>query len=256
MEEQPPATQKAKWGPAAAIIVSVVVYFASQLLGGIVISLVALQLHHDPNQAEIWFRGNVWAQFLFVVTAEVLTLSLLHIFLRRREATFRDLGLSRPKPKYAIYAVLGFGFYIAVYFIALAVIIALLPSLNTEQKQELGFNTAAHGSALWLIFVSLVILPPIVEEIVARGFLYGGLRTKLKPAGAALITSGIFALPHLAEGGSSGVLWVAGIDTFILSLVLCYLREKTGSLWPSIGVHMLKNGLAFVVLFNVVQYLR
>ena len=39
------------------------------------------------------------------------------------------------------------------------------------------------------------------------------------------------------------------LDTFILSLVLIYLREKTGGLWASITLHAFKNGVAFVALF-------
>jgi membrane protease YdiL (CAAX protease family) len=32
-------------------------------------------------------------------------------------------------------------------------------------------------------------------------------------------------------------------------MVLAYLREKTGSLWPPIGLHALKNFVAFMALF-------
>ncbi|MGH7237402.1 MAG: CPBP family glutamic-type intramembrane protease [Candidatus Saccharimonadales bacterium] len=42
---------------------------------------------------------------------------------------------------------------------------------------------------------------------------------------------------------------MAGVDTFILSTVLCYLREKTGRLYAGIGVHALKNFVAFAALF-------
>ena len=56
---------------------------------------------------------------------------------------------------------------------------------------------------------------------------------------------------HLAEGGAAGPLWIGFIDTFILSLVLCYLRVKTGSLWAGITLHALKNGIAFVALFVI-----
>jgi membrane protease YdiL (CAAX protease family) len=66
---------------------------------------------------------------------------------------------------------------------------------------------------------------------------------------AALLTSAIFAAAHLPEGGSGGPLYIAAIDTFILSLVLIYLRIKTGNLWASITLHALKNGVAFVALF-------
>jgi len=66
---------------------------------------------------------------------------------------------------------------------------------------------------------------------------------------ATLVTSLLFAVPHLLEGGSGGLLYVAGLDTFILSLFLVYLREKTGGLWSSMILHAIKNGTAFMVLF-------
>ena len=66
---------------------------------------------------------------------------------------------------------------------------------------------------------------------------------------SALATSALFATPHLFESGSGGLLWIAGLDTFVLSLVLCYLRERTGRLWAGVGVHMLKNSIAFVSLY-------
>ena len=54
---------------------------------------------------------------------------------------------------------------------------------------------------------------------------------------------------HLPEGGAAGPLYIAAIDTFILSLFLIYLREKTGSLWSSMTLHATKNGVAFMVLY-------
>jgi membrane protease YdiL (CAAX protease family) len=139
--------------------------------------------------------------------------------------------------------------------VILSVAKALVPSLNLEQKQELGFDMATTGKNLLPIFVSLVILPPVVEEIVTRGFLYTNLRSRVAIVPAAIITSILFAAAHLGEA-SDGLLWVAAIDTFVLSMVMCHLREKTGSLWPSMGVHFIKNGLAFFVLFNILGVIR
>jgi membrane protease YdiL (CAAX protease family) len=93
------------------------------------------------------------------------------------------------------------------------------------------------------------VLPPIVEETVFRGFIFTGLRGKLKFVWAAVLTSLLFATAHLEFGSGKPLLWVAGLDTFTLSLALCYLREKTGSLWPGILLHALKNGVAFLSLF-------
>jgi hypothetical protein len=105
-----------------------------------------------------------------------------------------------------------------------------------------------------MAFVSLVLLPPIVEEIVFRGFVFTGLRKKMKFTAATIITSLLFAGPHLLAS-SEGLLWVAGVDTLVLSFVLCYLRERTGALWAPMAVHGLKNALAFVLLLSGVAAL-
>ena len=125
----------------------------------------------------------------------------------------------------------------------------LFPSLNVHQKQQLGFQDASGGLKLALTFVSLCVLPPLVEETVFRGFMFTTLRGKLKFVWAALITSLIFASAHLEFGSGQPLLWVAALDTFTLSMVLCYLRQKTDSLWPGILLHSLKNCIAFVTLF-------
>ncbi len=252
MEED--VKQPKLYGPLATIVIAVFIYFASQLAAGILISILPLFRHWSIAQTTDWLTGNVWATFAFVVMVEAVTLWLVYLFLKPRQASFRLLGLDKPKLAYAEYALAAFAVYFVLYLVGLAIAKALVPSLNLEQKQELGFNAGARGVELLPVFISLVVLPPLVEEIVARGFLFGGLRTKLPFAGAAIITSALFAGAHLGEA-SSGLLWVAAVDTFILSLVLCYLREKTGSLWPGIGLHGLKNALAFIILFNIFQYL-
>jgi hypothetical protein len=92
-------------------------------------------------------------------------------------------------------------------------------------------------------------LPPFAEEIMFRGFLFSGLKKKLPVIWAALFTSLLFAVPHLLESGSGGLLWIAGIDTFILSMVLCWLRQKTDRLYAGMGLHALKNFIAFATLY-------
>src|SRR3989344_1552365 len=105
---------------------------------------------------------------------------------------------------------------------------------------------AVLGVDRLLAFVGLVILPPLAEEILIRGYLYSGLRRSLAFAPAALFTSLLFGLAHLELGAAAAPLWIAAINTFVLSLVLVYLREKAGSLWPPIMVHSLNNLVAFI----------
>jgi len=138
------------------------------------------------------------------------------------------------------------GPYYVFLLLVVVVLSASIPSLNVMQKQELGFDSITNGFLLSLTFVSLVVLPPIVEEIAMRGFLYTGLRKWLPKVVSALIVSGLFGAAHLAEGGSAGPLWIGAIDTFTLSLFLVSLREVTGNLWAGITLHAVKNLIAFV----------
>jgi membrane protease YdiL (CAAX protease family) len=58
-----------------------------------------------------------------------------------------------------------------------------------------------------------------------------------------VFTSAIFGFAH----GQ----WNVGVDTFALSLALCYLAYKTNSLWPSVLLHSLKNLIAFILVFVI-----
>lgn len=250
-ETAKPATNS----PLRTILITVGVFFAAQLIGGILISLIPFSLGWSEARTSTWLRDSSWAQFLFVVFVEAATLRLLWEFMKRQKLTWRSIGFNRPKLKYLGPALGGFAVYFALYIGGLVAISMLIPSLDLDQEQQLGFDKTTTGLSLLPIFISLVILPPLVEEIVARGFLYTGLRSNLPKFTAAVITSVLFAAAHLGAA-ESGLLWVAAIDTFVLSMVMCHVREKSGSLWPPIGMHFLKNGLAFFVLFNIAQYFR
>lgn len=243
------------YSPLLTVIIAIGVFLGSQFVAGFIVSLYPLINGWDKAKTASWFDNNVWVTFFYVAIVESLTLYAIHFFLKRRGASFRTLGINKPVPKYLGYTLLGFVAYLVLYIAGILAAKALFQGLNLEQKQEIGFSTATTGIGLVPIFITLVILAPIAEEIVVRGFLFGGLRSRLAFTAAALIASLLFAVAHLGMA-KEGLLWPAAIDTFILSLVLCYLREKTGSLWPSIGVHMLKNALAFIVLFNIMQYIR
>lgn len=246
---QPQTTGKLSWGPIAAILFTVGVYFASQILGGLLVSVYPLIRSWNNQQTTQWLAHSNYAQFIFVAIVEAITVGLIWLFLKNRHASWHQLGLKKAQLVDIAYALSGFGVYFLTYMGVFALVQRFVHGVNTSQKQELGFNTNATGLALAAVFVSLVLLPPIVEEIVARGFLYTGLRSKLPKIIAAIITSVLFAAAHLQIGNGNGLLWVAALDTLILSFVLVYLREKTDSLWASIFLHMLKNSIAFVSLF-------
>jgi membrane protease YdiL (CAAX protease family) len=248
-QDTPTQTQSKTWGPVAAVVVTIGTYFAAQIAGGILVTLIALGLKGNETSAQSWLTGSIAGQFLFIFTVEALSVASVYSFLKSRGLTLRAVGLIK-KPRWldAGYVFVGFGLYMVLNQVVTRLVEVGAPNLDQSQKQSIGFDNA-HGSSLVLVFISLVILPPIVEEIMTRGFLYSGLKTKLPKVIAALLTSILFATAHLELGSGSAPVWSAALDTFTLSLILVYLYEKTGRLWASIGLHMLKNFVAFLYLF-------
>ena len=92
-----------------------------------------------------------------------------------------------------------------------------------------------------MAFLTLVVIAPVAEETIFRGYLLGKLRKFVPVWLAILATSVLFGAVHGA--------WNLAIDTFALSVVMSLLRQNTGSLWASILLHMTKNGIAFYILF-------
>lgn len=236
------------WDPVQSIILTIGVYLSSQFVASLLLLSLPLVFGLSNAQLENWLDGAV-GQFVFIFLIEGLVLLALWGLLHLKKSSFTDIGLSWPRFKDIGLAVLGFGVYFLIYLLIAAVAKLIFPSLDFQQEQQIGFDTTHANWELILVFFSLVIMPPLVEEILARGFLYTGLKTKLPIWRATIITSVLFAVAHLQFGSGAPLLWVAAIDTFTLSLVLIYLREKTGNLGASIALHMMKNGIAFLLLF-------
>jgi membrane protease YdiL (CAAX protease family) len=239
----------ARWNPVVAVILAVLIFFGAQLLSGVLLSYYRYPKHWTGQQLISWLNNSISAQFLYVLVAETLIVLGVFLFIRRYKDGLRVIGLRRPRWTDPFYGLGALPLYLAIYLITVGIITYVVPSLNVNEKQQLGFNNVNGTRELILTFISLVILPPIGEEILFRGFLYSSLKKNLPTVAAVVGTSAIFAAGHLPEGGSAGPLYIAAIDTFILSLILILLREKTGGLWASMTLHAVKNCIAFAALF-------
>lgn len=149
-----------------------------------------------------------------------------------RVMEWRDIGLG----------IAGLMIYFLLAMVALA-LLRLIPGVDASQAQQLDVGQVYGTARIW-VFIVLVVVTPFAEEFVFRGVLYGGLRARRVPAWAgALIVSVLFGLAH-------GQLNVA-VDVFCLSMVACYARELTGSIWAGVVLHMIKNCIAFIIVFMI-----
>lgn len=116
------------------------------------------------------------------------------------------------------------------------------PWFNADQEQNVGFNGYfITTSDRIFAMLAIVFIAPIAEELIMRGWLYGKLRNKFKIPLAIFLTSILFAVLH----GQLNV----GISVFILSVILCGLREITGTIWSGMLLHILSNGIAFYAIY-------
>jgi membrane protease YdiL (CAAX protease family) len=230
-----------------AVPLTIIFFAAGQFAGVLLVSLIAGSI----GQTKDWVLHAISAHFIEMLLAEVISVGLVVWFVRWRKIGLKNIGLVKPKAQDALYALAGY----AVYFVAAAILSVILssiaPSLSGGQQQT-GFQNAHTAVQLVLSFLILVIIVPPAEEILFRGFLFSNLRRKLSFWLAALLTSIVFAAGHLPESAAGHPpLYLLGLITFVMSLVMCVLREKTGRLSPSIGMHMVVNFIAFVAIFAV-----
>lgn len=96
---------------------------------------------------------------------------------------------------------------------------------------------ARHRAAV--IFMA-VIVAPVAEEILFRGYFYGVMRRFAGRLPALLTSSLLFAAIHVHLPSMLGL--------GILAVILCLLYERTGSLWATITMHATFNATTIAVL--------
>ena len=160
-----------------------------------------------------------------------------------------DLGL-KGLPTWTDIGLAPIGFIVATLLAAgLVAIFNVFPWFDAEQAQEVGFSVYLVGFDRMVAFVILVLVAPVVEELIFRGWLYGKLRPMLseKMSDRASMLISIFLVSLLF--GIVHMQWNVGVNVFAMSIILCGLREITGTIYAGILMHMIKNGVAFWLLY-------
>lgn len=129
---------------------------------------------------------------------------------------------------------------------ALAIIIQLASAfVTTDRKLPIQDLFQTRESVLF-VAATAILVAPLVEETVFRGFLYPVLARSWGVAAGVIFTGMLFGLVHsmqLSGGyGQIGLLMVVGI-------VLTYARARTGTVVASYLLHLGYNTLLFVAFY-------
>ena len=90
------------------------------------------------------------------------------------------------------------------------------------------------------VIVMAVIVAPVAEEVLFRGYLYGVIRRFGGRLPALLTSSLLFAAIHVHLPSMAGL--------GLLAVILCLLYERTGSLWATITMHATFNATTIAAL--------
>ena len=120
---------------------------------------------------------------------------------------------------------------VAVYAVSLAHDLVVHPE---QQPIVNEFPRSGVGAALFVLVA--VVMAPLFEEIVFRGFLFRGFANSWGWVWGALASAAVFGLAHLQ------------LDVFVplaaLGFVLAWAYKRTGSLWSCIAMHGIFNAIA------------
>jgi sodium transport system permease protein len=98
------------------------------------------------------------------------------------------------------------------------------------------------GRVLWLLLV-VAVTPAICEELVFRGVLLHGLRTRTTAARSILLSAAVFGAFHLSSESA-----LRFLPTLWLGLLLGLVVWRTRSLFAGMLMHFLNNGVVVLLL--------
>lgn len=219
-------------------ILAIITFYAAQFIVGVPMLII---LGSDTLKTPL--IATIFSVLVYVLSFIFLLFTFRHIKPLKTPVTRNEFGLNNLVTFSDIgLALAGFFGYLAFSAI-LTALFSVFSWFNLTETQPLLYSTLISPSGKILAALALVVAGPILEEVIYRGLIYGKLRKNHSLITSILTVSILFGFLH----GQ----WNVGVDVFALSVVACLMRETTGTIYAGIILHILKNTIAFYMLFIV-----
>ena len=219
-------------------ILAVITFYAAQFIVGVPMLVIL-----GSETLKTPLIATIFSSLVYILSFVFLLFTFKHIKPLKTPVTRNELGLNNLVTFSDIgLALAGFFGYLAFSAI-LTALFSIFPWFNLTENQPLLYSTLISPSGKILAALALVVAGPILEEVIYRGLIYGKLRKNHSLITSILTVSILFGFLH----GQ----WNVGVDVFALSVVACLMRETTGTIYAGIILHILKNAIAFYMLFIV-----
>lgn|GEM_PF-550247 len=191
----------------------------------------------------VWFDNTLYSGTLTGLTiAIVLMLGVYIIAIYPQRLTWGELGFRRfPMTRWkTILLTTAFLMFIGT----LMLIITSYLGNPTENSKTESLMQDLSPFSIAIALISAAVISPIYEEIFYRGFIYRWLRNRIGIGGGMIVSAFIFMIAHYPTTNTMPI-------NFLDGLVLAWIYERTGSIWPAIIVHGLINGLTIIIAIGL-----
>ncbi len=228
----------------------IVMYFILQVVVSIPVLVVAALV--DPTLRDKLTSGDrqltqqallnaSGVPILFaLVLAGTLTIAILWLHLRK-DGRHRSIGLLADS-RLPLGTTIGYGIGLMVVALIVSAIYnsVVLRGKDSQADTKAIIDGLKSPVGVLLGFFAIVVVAPIVEELLFRGYLQTALTRRMKPWMAIAISSTVFGAIHFQP--------LAFPILALLGAVFGYLYHRTGSLKVNIALHMANNAFAFLAL--------
>jgi len=197
-----------------------------------------------------FLKNNNFRMIFDTVILDVIVLLIILRFMHKvYKKKFASLGFVKKNiRKNILYGICGYVAIVPVILILGILVYILLNILKIKPPPQPIVGLFLAETNVALIFTSSIIAAifgPVIEEIFFRGVMYNAVKRKFGVFAGIFITSVLFSFLHTH---AMTYFLVGFVPILILGMALAYLYEKTGSLIPSITLHIMNNvGSVFMV---------
>ena len=223
-------------------------YIGGQLLGGAGIAVYAnmkvmkeygtiMELGKEAYTEHYQEVAGGLIGVMVAIAAVITILFLAILYLAKKQKFTEQVNLKKYSPLKSLGCV---GIGIMLYLTNVG-FLSILPEsvLNDYGNSQVG---NLFSQAFGLAIICNIFAAPILEEIIFRGLICDRLRKGIPTWLAVAISAALFSLAHGQP--------VQMVYTFAMGLVLGYIFVRTGSIVPTIIIHMVNNAVSTILVYS------
>jgi len=232
--------QEAKYfNPLCAVVLSLLVFNLYPIPFDVLLSFVGDWVYFNPSEVEMGIFGNVLlypvkSNLTMILSSPFMVYFIVWRMKKRDLDLTNELGLFFFNKSIFFKSVLLLGLFLLLEEIYMRVLVIDVP---------VSFLKFVLSEPLILGVITTILIAPILEEFIFRGFLFSQLRISLGNWGAISLSSLAWTSLHFQY--ELKILFVL----FVFGLFLGFLRWKYNSLFLVMALHAVNNLVALITAY-------